>query len=109
MSETAVNGASKRTTVRPDSDKRGGEKSGAASRVMAPRPWRGCHRASKRTVLRIRRAVALPSCRPRFRPRLRGPEFRGLDTVALHLEVQSLVVHSEESPPRSCSRAWREG
>src|SRR3989442_2455017 len=68
---------------------------------MAPTPWRGCHRASRRAVLQITRSPL-----PRLPFRSRRPEFRGLDTVALRLEVQGLVVHSEEPsclalvPPR---------
>src|SRR5439155_8073008 len=76
-------------------------KSGAAARGMAPTPWRGCHRVGRRAVLQIRRSPL-----PRFPLRSRRPELRGLDTVALHLKVQGLVVHPEEPsclalvPPR---------
>src|SRR6266404_9784043 len=42
--------------------------------AMAPTPWRGRQRC----------------------PRLRRPEIRGVDRVALHLEVQGLVVHPQE-------------
>ena len=76
-------------------------KSGAAARGMAPTPWRGCHRVGRRAVLQIRRSP-LPS----FPLRSRRPELRSLDTVALRLKVQGLVVHPEEPsclalvPPR---------
>src|SRR5438874_1147591 len=39
------------------------------------------------------RAVA----RPNFLPTSRRPELPGLDTVELHLEMEGLVVHPEES------------
>jgi len=68
---------------------------------MAPTPWRGCHRSGRRAVLQIRLSPL-----PRSPLGSRRPKFRGLDTVALRLEVQGLLVHPEEPgclalvPPR---------
>ena len=52
-------------------------------------------------ALQIRRSPL-----PRFPLRSRRPKFRGLDTVALRLEVQGLVVRPEEP---SCLEAHEEG
>ena len=68
---------------------------------MAPTPWRGCHSVCRRAVLQIRRSPL-----PRFPLGSRRPKFRGLDTVALRLEVQGLVVRPEEP---SCLEAHEEG
>jgi hypothetical protein len=80
--------------------------------------WHRHHGAAAKNrpaVLRIRRAairgaVALL----RFPLRLRRPVLRGLDPVALHLEVQGFVVGAEDRPPqrrptRPPRRRWSRG
>ena len=71
-SETAVGDASRGTTVSQDSGQRRRRTVRCGGQSMALTPWRGRQRRSRR------------------------PEIRGIDRVALHLEVQGLVVHPEE-------------
>src|SRR5437879_6744973 len=83
------------------SERCGAEKSGPGARAMAPTPWRGRHRRRPKEGTRVSFRDAQS-----FRARSRRPERLGLDTVVLHLEVEGLVVHAQESrgltlvPPR---------
>src|SRR2546426_5992508 len=94
-SERAVSGVSSRTTARPEPRQMRRERW-----VQLPQLWRRRHGAAarepadnRRRALQVRRAVS----HAEISLRSRRPELRGFDTVALCLEVQSLVVDSEES------------
>src|SRR5207244_7103708 len=72
-------------------------RSGAAARTMARRPWCGRQRADAQNAEPGQQGRSRGSLRRDFRLTSRSAELSGVDTVALHLDVQRLVVDAKQS------------